>query len=153
MSITVDSRELNRRFKELIKNTNDSLALRQLGFFVIKTIRHRTRKLGKGVARPGGARRTLKPVSLEWAIRRSKLARSPEAASGRKSNLTFKGTMLNSIEILKASKGDLVIGFNDSKEEAKAEANTDRGRAFMFLGKVEARDAAAFFKEKVLRNV
>jgi hypothetical protein len=153
MAIKVDSDELKKRFDQLIDNTRDSDALKQLGFFVIKTIRHRTRKLGKGVARPGGVRRTLKPVSLDWAIRRATLSKSPEAATGRKSNLTFKGTMLDSMVIKKASRGQLFIGFKNAREEAKAEGNTDRGRPFMNLGKVEIRNASQFYKEKILSGV
>jgi hypothetical protein len=153
MAITVDKKELKKRFDKLVKNTNDSQALKRLGFFVIKTIKDRTRKDGKGVASPGGNRRTLKKVSLEWAIRRAGLAKSPEAATGRRSNLTFKGTMLDSIIIKKASKGQLFIGFKNATEEAKAEGNTDRGRPFMFLGKVEIKNASDFYKENILSGV
>jgi hypothetical protein len=135
MAIKVDSDELKKRFDQLIDNTRDSDALKQLGFFVIKTIRHRTRKLGKGV------------------IRRATLSKSPEAATGRKSNLTFKGTMLDSMVIKKASRGQLFIGFKNAREEAKAEGNTDRGRPFMNLGKVEIRNASQFYKEKILSGV
>lgn len=153
MPIRTDSKTLKKRFDNLVKNTNDSTALKRLGFFVIKTIKERTRKKGLGVARPGGNRRTLKKVSLGWAIRRATLQRSSEAATGRKSNLTFKGTMLDSMTIKKASRGELFIGFKNAKEEAKAEGNTDRGRPFMFLGAVEIKEASDFYKEKVLRGV
>lgn len=153
MTVKVDDSQLKRRFNKLIKNTKDAKALKQLGFYVIKTIKHRTRTLGKGVAKPGGNRRTLKKVSLEWAIKRATLSPSSEAASGRASNLTFKGTMLDSMIIRKASQGELFIGFKNSEEEAKAEGNEARGRPFMNLGRVEIRNASQFYKEKILGSV
>ena len=153
MTVKVDKKNLDRRFQELIKNINNTTALRQLGFFTIETIRKRTRGEGKGVARPGGNRQTLKPVSLEWAERRKKLTRHPQAASGRKSNLTFRGTMLDSLAIRRASRGSLIIGFKNRKESDKAEGNEARGRPFMYLGSAEIKDAAKFIKENILKGI
>jgi hypothetical protein len=153
MAITVDKSELEKQFNKLIKNAKSNDPLKRLGFYVIKTIQTRTRKKGQGVARPGGNRRKLKPVSLEWAIRRATLQRHPEAATGSRSNLTFKGTMLDSMQIKQASRGQLFIGFKNAKEEAKAEGNEDRGRPFMYLGKVEIQSAIKFYKEEILKDV
>lgn len=153
MAITIDRKALDRRFQKLIKNMKDTNSLRRLGFLTIETIRDRTRNDGKGVARPGGNRVRLKPVSAAWAERRKKFNRHPKAASGSKSNLTFKGTMLDSMVIRKASGSKLIIGFKNSKESDKAEGNEAMGRPFMYLGRAEIRDAATFIRKNILKGI
>ncbi len=154
MAIKVDDAQLKKNFEQLTKNMNDKSGLRRLGGFVIKTIRERTRGDGKGVARPGGNRTTLRIVSDEWAARRAVASgKHPQAATGKKSNLTFMGTMLDSMITRTPGQGKLFIGFKNKKESDKAEGNEERGRPFMYLGKVEIRSASDYIKKNILRGV
>ena len=151
---TIDKRRLDRRFKKLTQNIESSSQMKKLGGFIIKTIRERTRGDGKGVKRPDGNRRKLKEVSKRYALWREKQSdKSVEAAKGRDSNLTFSGKMLDNLIIKKATKTELFIGFRGKLNEDKAQAQHDMGRAFMFLGKVEQRNAAEFVRNNILKNI
>lgn len=133
-------------FSDIIKAISSPQAMRKLGGYVIKTIRERTRGQGKGVGRPGGNASKLERVSDKYAKWRARQPRHPEAASGTSSNLTFKGTMLNSMIIKTATKNSLFIGFRGQKQEDKAEGQHEQGRRFMFLSGKEIKDAANYVK-------
>lgn len=133
-------------FADIIKAISTPQAMRKLGRYVIKTIRERTRGQGKGVGRPGGNATKLKRVSDKYAKWRARQARHPEAASGTSSNLTFKGTMLDSLIIKNATKNSLFIGFRSQKQQDKADGQAEQGRRFMFLSGKEIKDAANYVK-------
>src|SRR3954462_10532683 len=104
MTVTVTGLEtVEAIFAELIKSIDSPEAMRKLGGYIIKTIRRRTRGEGRGVGSPGGNSVKLRLVSDKYAKWRVKQARHPEAASGQASNLTFKGTMLDSMIIKQAT--------------------------------------------------
>jgi len=153
MANRVDTKNLDRTFKNLIKNIKSTQNMKKLGGFAIKTIRDRTRNEGKGVSRSGGNLRKLRNVSDEWAIRRQAFKRHPKAASGTSSNLTFQGTMLDSMILKSVKPTGFFIGFRTGKEADKAEGNEARGRPFMYLGAVEIRDAATFVKKNILKGI
>lgn len=150
MVVKVDNRNLKRRFKALNDRINSTRDRKEVGFFIISTIRDRTRKKGKGVARAGGRVRTLKPVTKQYAKWRKKQKRHPQAASGRKSNLTFSGKMLNDLIVKRATKTQLLIGFRTQLSEDKAEWQSDQGRPFMFLSRGEIQKTTEFIKDKIL---
>ena len=152
MTVKVDSSQLKRRFKNLLNKIEDRDTFRALGFFVISTVRERTRKKGQGVKNAGGRASKLKIVSKAWAKRRVKEQRHPEAATGRKSNLTFKGTLLDSMIIKRADKRGLFIGFKNVKQEDKAEGQANQGRVFMNLSGKEIRSSIDFLKKEILRG-
>lgn len=154
MATKVDTKNLEKLFNDLVKNIKSPAQMKLLGGFAIKTIRERTRGKYQGVARPYGNRFRLKNVSEEWAERRIKETnRHPEAATGLKSNLTNKGTMLNSMVLKNVTNTGFFIGFRTQKEADKAEGNEARGRPFLYLGKVEVRDAATFLKKNILKGI
>lgn len=153
MAVKVDSRRLQTKFKTLLRKVNDPKTFRLLGFFVIKTIRDRTRDKGQGVKTSGGRVAKLKGVSKQWAKRRVKQRRHPKAATGRRSNLTFKGTMLDSMIIKRANKQGIFIGFKNAKQEDKAEGQANQGRVFMNLSAREIKSSSDFLKEQILKGL
>lgn len=153
MTVKVDDRKLQKKLKDL----NDALTSKKsqflMGKYLVDLIVERTRGKGQGVKQTGANASKLKNVSLEWAERRAKAkGKHPEAASGRKSNLTFRGHMLNNLNVLSVgtSKG-LIIGFPDPLQAEKAEGNEARGRPFMYLSKGEITKASAFLKKQILK--
>jgi len=151
--MAVDKRRLDARIDRLLKKVKDPKIFRKFGGFVIQTIRIRTRGRGKGVPRPGGREKNLKQVGSKWAKRRLKFERHPEAATGRRSNLTFKGTMLDNMIIKRSDKSGVLVGFRNIKEEKKADGQAEQGRVFLNLSGKEIRSSADFLKSLVLKNV
>lgn len=154
MTVTINTKRLQKKFDKLLKNVNDRKTFQSLGFYIISTVRDRTRDKGQGVSRAGGRAAKLRKVSKEWAERRLRSKnRHPKAATGRTSNLTNTGTMLDNMIIKRASKKGVLIGFRNQKEEDKAQGNADRGREFMFLSGKEIRDSTDYLKSLILKNV
>lgn len=153
MTVTITGLDkVQAAFADIIKAISSPQQMRKLGGYVIKTIRERTRGQGKGVGRPGGNATKLKRVTDKYAKWRAKQARHPEAASGTSSNLTFKGTMLNSMIIKSATKSSLFIGFRNNNEAVKADAQHEQGRRFMFLSGKEIKDAASYVKRNLRQS-
>lgn len=151
-SVTVTGLEkVEAIFAEIIKSIDSPEAMRKLGGYIIKTIRARTRGQGRGVGSPGGYAVKLRRVSDKYAKWRVKQSRHPEAATGEASNLTFKGTMLDSLIIKQASRTNLFIGFKSQKQADKAQGQAEQGRRFLFLSGKEAKDAANFVKMNLKR--
>jgi hypothetical protein len=120
--------------------------MQRLGIFIIQTIRKRTRGEGKGVSQPGGTASKLRRVTDKYAKWRLKQPRHPEAATGRASNLTQTGKMLDSMIIKRATRTSLFLGFKTQKEQDKANWVEEAGRRFMVLSGKEIKDAASFVK-------
>lgn len=152
MPVKINKKGLEKKFKELAKGLSNQ-ELKVLGGFMIKTIRERTRGKGKGVDKPGGRLKTLKSISLPYAIWRATQRRSPEAATGRKSNVTFSGKMLDDLIVKRASQGQLFIGFRTRESEKKAGFQHDQGRKFMFLSRGEITKASDLAKKLILKGV
>jgi|SRR6478736_1521025 len=147
MSVTITGLEkVQAAFSEIIKSISSPAQMRRLGGYVIKQIRQRTRGEGKGVGRPGGNAVKLRRVTDKYAKWRARQARHPEAASGKSSNLTFSGKMLDSLIIKNATANKLFIGFRSAKEQTKADGQEEQGRRFMFLSGKEIKDAATYVK-------
>jgi len=153
VATTVDDSKLQKRLKAL----SDSLETKEdnfiVGKFVIGMIKKRTRDDGKAAKRTGANLSKIKDVSKAWAERRAKLSKHPKAASGTKSNLTFRGTMLDDLSVVKATKNGFFIGFTDDKEELKAEGNEARGRPLMYLSKGEKKNNEQYNKKQILDSV
>ena len=151
MTVRVDTRVLQRKIKRLTDRIESSRDRKAVGGFIIQTIRNRTRKRGKGVARAGGRERTLRPVSEGYAKWRVTQRRHPQAATGRKSNLTFTGRMLDDLIVKRSTKKQLLIGFRTQFSEDKAEWQSEQGRPFMFLSRGEIQATIDFIKEQIIR--
>jgi hypothetical protein len=136
-------------FQKIIERINSPTAMRNLGGYLIQTIRKRTRGEGKGVSSPGGNAVKLRRVTTKYAKWRVKQQRHPEAATGRSSNLTFKGKMLDAMIIKTASRSKLLIGFRSQKEADKSVWQEEQGRRFLVLSGKEIKDAAAYVKRNL----
>lgn len=143
------TQSLINAFAKIISGINSAASMRMLGGFAIKTIRDRTRGRGKGVASAGGAQVTLKKVTDKYAKWRQTQRRHPKAATGKSSNLTFSGKMLDSMIVKNATKSQLFLGFRSQREADKAGWQSEQGRPFFFLSQKEIRDAAAFVKRNL----
>lgn len=133
-------------FSKIIGQINSPETMRKLGGFVISTIRARTRGQKLGVSAPGGNATKLRKVTDKYAKWRIKQQRHPEAATGRASNLTFSGKMLDSMIIKTATKNQLFIGFRGQKEADKAVYQEEQGRRFLVLSRKEIKDSAGYVK-------
>lgn len=152
MTASLDGTEtLINAFSRVIEQVNSAEAMRNLGGFVIRTIRNRTRGDGKGVPSPGGNAVRLRRVTDKYAKWRQKQPRHPDAATGRSSNLTFKGKMLDAMIVKKATKSQLFIGFRTQKEADKSVWQEEQGRRFLVLSGKEIKDAAAYVKRNLKR--
>lgn len=133
-------------FSKILAQINSAETMRKLGGFVISTIRERTRGRNQGVSTPGGNAAKLRKVSDKYAKWRIKQKRHPEAATGRASNLTFSGKMLDSMIIKKATVNQLLIGFRTQKEQDKSVYQEEQGRRFLVLSGKEIKDSAGYVK-------
>lgn len=154
MPTKVDSTNLERELNAVKSQLKKRKIMFLTAKFVISMIVKRTRDEAKGVSSHRGRKESLKKVSPEWANFRKKIAdKHPKAPKGRKSNLTFKGTMLDSLTVLKVTNDNFFIGWNESKEADKAKGNADRGRPFMFLSRSEVTKTSDFIKMQILKNI
>lgn len=143
------SDQVQSAFSKILEQINSPAAMQRLGIFIIQKIRKRTRGEGRGVPTPGGTASKLRRVTDKYAKWRLKQPRHPEAATGRASNLTQSGKMLDALMIKRASKTSLFIGFKTQKEQDKAQFVEEGGRRFMVLSGKEIKDAAAFVKSNL----
>jgi len=146
------SDDVKSAYSKILEQINSAAAMRRLGTFIIQTIRKRTRGEGKGVAQPGGAASKLRRVTSKYAKWRLKQPRHPEAATGRASNLTQTGKMLDAMIIKRATARELFVGFKTQKETDKANWSEEGGRRFMVLSGKEIKDAANFVKANLRRT-
>lgn len=153
MGVKIDRRGLDRKLKILLGNVKSRKTFLKIGFFVIKTVKDRTRKQGQGVRTPNGRKERLKKVSEQWAKRRKKESRHPEAATGRASNLTFKGQLLDGMIVKRANSDGIFIGFKRVQDEKKAEGQAEQGRIFMNLSRSEIRSTSDFIKSQILKGL
>lgn len=139
-------------FSKIIAQINSPEAMRNLGGYLIQTIRKRTRGEAKGVSVPGGNAARLRRVTDKYAKWRAKQQRHPEAATGRASNLTFTGKMLDAMILKRATTSQLFIGFRSQNEADKAVWQKKQGRRFLVLSGEEIKDAAAYVKRNLARR-
>jgi hypothetical protein len=152
MANKVDDKLLRKKLKAIQDALNTKDKNLMMGRWVVDLIRERTRGTGRGVPRVGANLRKLKNVTPEWAERRKSGARG-DAATGLNSNLTYKGTMLDKLSVVKATKNSFFIGWNSEEEAEKAEGNEARGRPFMYLSKGEITKASNYLKKSILKNI
>ena len=149
----IKDKVIRSKLQELNDAMRSKKNAKAMGDFLVEEILDRTRGRYRGVKATGKNVTKLKDVTPEWAKRRVKESgRHPQAARGRKSNLTHKGDMLDNLQTLPTFSG-LVIGFTSTKQAEKAEGNEARGRAFMYLSKGEISKATDFLRRKLLKNI
>jgi len=151
MPITVKGDNVLTQFQKIVKQVDSPEIMRRLGNYLIGVIRERTRG-GRGVKRPGGNPSKLKSVTLPYAKWREKQDRHEEAATGRSSNLTFSGKMLDSMIVKRATVSSIFIGFKTQKEENKAGYQEAQGRRFLVLSGKEIRGATDFLMTQLSKR-
>lgn len=153
MPIKVNDKKLQKKLDDLNDALTDRKSQFLMGKYIVGLIVERTRGKGQGVKRTGANASKLKNVSDAWAARRAKLpGKSPKAATGKKSNLTFRAKMLDNLNVLSVgtTKG-VIIGYPDPLQADKAEGNEKRGRPFMYLSRGEITKASDFLKKQILK--
>ena len=122
-----------KKVSKAMSKATDAKSMRKYGETVVDVVVARTRYKGQGVAFNGGRVKKLKNVTPEYADQRTKLPRHPDAATGRNSNLTQTGEMLDSLTVTKATKKQVAVGWKDKDEREKAGYVEAAGRPFLNL--------------------
>lgn len=132
--------DLTSKFKAIansITEPKNSRQLAELGQIAVDLIVKRTR-LGYGVAKNGGKRFKLAALSDAYVKQRKK-DRLSKFARPKKSNLTKTGQMLESVKVLKVSRGVITVGPQGVRRDGIS--NDDlaiwnakrKGRSFIYL--------------------
>lgn len=166
MSAKQDLSKIVDRIRKATKAAISQKALRPLGDFAVGLVVVRTR-LGYGVDTVGGERSKLKPLSSTWKSARAFYA-DRGLLSGlttvNRSNLTFTAQMLDSMQVVKAAAGSIVIGprgyrvdplSKGKSNEFVANAVAKGGRRFNNLSRLEIGQLTRFYRNTfgdLLRN-
>jgi len=150
MSVSVQIDKITDKIQALLKDAKGPKVSRPLVEEAINLIVKRTR-LGYGVKREFGTKEKLRRLSPKYIVTRSKSRRLDSTTSARKSNLTFTGQMLRSVQVIQAKDGKIVIGpkgyRDDGKQNEKiAGYQVDQGRAFMNVSKLEFQQLLRFYR-------
>lgn len=132
--------DLTKKFQQISKaitEPKNSRQLTELGELAVSLIVKRTR-LGYGVAKNGGKRFKLAALSDGYVKQRRKGGLS-KFARPKKSNLTRTGQMLESVKVLKVSKGTITVGPQGVRSDGIS--NDDlaiwnakrKGRSFIYI--------------------
>lgn len=139
--------DLTKVFKEASSSKN----MKAIGSQAAEIIRRRTR-LGYGVEKNEGKRERLKPLSPKYIEKRKQNTLSSQTTP-RRSNLTFTGELLDSIEAHDATQGEVQVGPRGARSdggpdnEKLAEYVRDAGRPFNNLSATEIKQLTQFFEE------
>jgi hypothetical protein len=105
-SVKLDSKSVDNAEKSVRESfnkvINNQVLLKELGETIITDIKFQTRK-GK-----------FKPLSKDWIAERKQIAKATATAqsfSPARSNLTLTGQLIDSLKILTAKAGNILIGF------------------------------------------
>jgi len=142
-----------KNMKKAIAKSLNKGNMKDLGELVVDTIVARTRYKGQGVDGSGNRARKLKNVSPKYAKWRKKQKRHADAATGKKSNLTFSGDMLDSVKVTSAKQRTFEVGFSDKDEANKAKWNAEKGRPFLHLTGREINLITKELNSKINKNV
>jgi hypothetical protein len=132
--------------------------IKALAAEAIRMIQVRTR-LGYGVDTPGGKRFRLKPLSEKYVERRAaQKNKLSEHTSPNRSNLTFSGELLDSLDSRFPGPGKILIEPTGTRKDgttnqAVAASVTEGGRPFLALSDLELKKLNRFFEKEVLEKV
>lgn len=128
------SKELKTALDSAKKELLSPTSLQSMADDLAEQIKIRTR-LGDGLDKDRGEPSKLRPLSKNYIETRKGSELSPMTAA-KKSNLTFTGEMLDSI-IAKISGSIVTITFSNQDSKDKARWNTEKGRPFMAISRVQ----------------
>lgn len=124
--------------------------MKALGEFTANLIVKRTR-VGYGVDRNQGEKQRLKALSNRYIEHRKQSSLS-STTNAKKSNLTFTGQMLESVKVIRASNGKILIGPTGTRRDGQtnteiALVNANRGRAFNNVSRLEFNQILRFYRK------
>jgi hypothetical protein len=128
------SKELVDALEKAKKEITSSENLQKIGSDLAEQIKVRTR-LGNGLAENGGEPDKLRPLSEPY-IKERKVTQLSQFTTAKKSNLTLTGQMLDEI-VAKIANGIITITFKSQESKDKARWNTDKGRPFLSISRVQ----------------
>jgi hypothetical protein len=132
MKLKID--EFPKHLQKVVQEAVNKIDMQEIGDTLAQEIKLRTR-LGYGLDTQGGTQSKLKPLSEPYKKARKKMKLSSETRPG-KSNLTQTGEMLDSIKA-EVNNGKITITFKNQFSKDKARWNTEKGRPFMAISKVQ----------------
>ena len=143
----------NKELDKLLEKVTDRKSMIQYAKLAIGAIHDRTRSKGQGLKANGGTPRKFKKVTEKYAKRRKKMKnKHPEAATGRDSNLTLTGRMLDTMKVIRSRNKEAEIGWSIKKERDKAAGNEERGRPFLALSTKEIKLISKLLDKKLSRE-
>lgn len=128
------SRNLQEALEKAKKELTSTENLQKIGDDLAEQIKTRTR-LGNGLDGDGKEPAKLRPLSSKYVKERQTMPLS-EFTTAKKSNLTQTGQMLDEIEA-KASNSKISITFKSQESKDKARWNTEKGRPFLAVSRVQ----------------
>ena len=145
-----DIKKFKKDMDKFFKSVTSGKEMRVIGNKTIKIVVERTRNHMKGVKKPLGRITRLKKVTKQYSEQRKKIRNKLKtAATGTNCNLTLRGTMLNNLSVLRATKKELVIGHRGRKNQIKAAHHHATGRPFLFLAKKEMQELMKFYDKRI----
>lgn len=147
-----DLSKFTGKIADLMRDAAKQDVLRPVALKAIELIQRRTR-LGYGV--PDGTngtaeREKLKPLSERYIEARKK-GQLGDFATPKRSNLTFTGQLLASLDVIKLTRGSVVIGPTGSRRGGGTNAQVakyvaEQGRQFLSLSRPEAEQLRRFYR-------
>lgn len=153
--------------RRAVGNAAKQSALAPLGEEAVRLIVKRTR-LGFGVGGDGEERVNLKALSSSWIRQRKRLDEEMSILSQftttARSNLTFTGQMLDSMQVIRVAQGKIVIGPKGYRTDPLSKGISNEqvanyvakaGRPFNNLSRLEQAQLVRFYRRKfgdLLRN-
>lgn len=172
MSVKVDVKRFTDKIEKLLGESVSARLMRPVAQELAKIIVKRTR-LGYGVSSDLAEKSKLKAsgpggkFTPKYLLRRIRARAKGELASTttpNKLNLTFTGQLLESIKVIKAEDGQIIIGptgtrkpDNGGKKKKKkktktneeiAQYNADAGRIFLNVSRLEFQQILRFYRRE-----
>lgn len=151
--MTVSFKEFSRKFPKALKKALEEIeskkSMDDLGKVLVEQIQLRT-KLGKGVDKPEGKSKRFKPLKDSTKKARRNAARKGKLSgdtSPAKSNLTFSGDMIDSINH-KAKKKSVKLKVDEVYAKFVAE-----DRPFMNLSKTQVKETIEKLQDDLVKLI
>ena len=152
MSAKTDLKNFFTKLKRATRQAQSKPQLKSLALEAIRLITVRTR-LGYGVEKPLGQRSKLRPLSPNYINFRSKSSKLSSMTTAKRSNLTFTGQLIDSLDIITSKSGGVTIGPKGRRSDGESNANiakfqAEQGRVFMNLSRLEFQQLLRFYRRQ-----
>lgn len=136
---------IRKRFDKVVQKSLEPLGREAIRLIVVRT------RLGYSVSRQGASRGRLKKLSPNYVKFRERFSRLSSLTTAKRSNLTLTGQMLDSMEIIKISNRNVVIGprgrrSDGTKNEDLARWVQKAGRPFLNISRTEQVQLIRFYR-------